>query len=333
MNIGVNAIDRERIMQGQIINAFIITLFLDILIFFANAVGRVALGDTSADTMIVYAVYAYCLLKIAPEILERFNIRSIVMILLFTMFFGYSLYINPLLEWNTDSYGKIIMSVISGLFFGAAITDWNLCLEKLVKAARPLAIMMLVSFFIYDGMYNTQWGEGAMGLSYKMLIPAILILYRLLTKVNLIDLILMIGLLFIMLLQGSRGPFLSVGVYFVLHIFANYRKYTGKMLIYLSIAVIATIVLVHNIDVFLTAMEQIAMENNFEAKIIRWALDGNLADLNGRDSLYERSMEIIKERIIFGWGLYGERFELGSYCHNIILEFMIDFGAILWLIK
>ena len=39
-------------------------------------------------------------------------------------------------------------------------------------------------------------------------------------------------------------------------------------------------------------------------------------------------MEIIKERIIFGWGLYGERFELGSYCHNIILEFMIDFGAI-----
>ena len=329
MSIGLSKIENPSvILQERVITVFLMTIFLEILTFFANAVGRLAFGSSSLDTMIVYGIYLYNIVRILPIIPRKFNIKLVIFLMCFAAFFCVSLYINPDFEKESDAHNNIIMSVVSGLFFGAAITDWDMCLEKLVAFARPLAMMMLASFFIYDTVFNTFWGEGAMGLSYKMLIPAILILYKLLTKVNLMDLVLLVAILFIMLLQGSRGPFLSVGVYFVLYMIANYKKYTTKVLMYMSLALIAIVILFLNIDYFLYYLEQVAINNEFEAKIITWALEGKLADLNGRDVLYDQSMEMIKEHTIVGVGIFGERELLGSYCHNIILEFLLDFGAV-----
>lgn len=49
----------------------------------------------------------------------------------------------------------------------------------------------------------------------------------------------------------------------------------------------------------------------------------------GRNRLYEMVYEMIRENPIMGAGIYADRALGGIYCHQIILEFLLNFGVIL----
>lgn len=63
-------------------------------------------------------------------------------------------------------------------------------------------------------------------------------------------------------------------------------------------------------------------------------LQGEIADDNNRSRIYETAIQMIRNGGLFGYGAYGDRYVIGNiafvgYCHNIILEILIDFGILL----
>ena len=47
---------------------------------------------------------------------------------------------------------------------------------------------------------------------------------------------------------------------------------------------------------------------------------------NGRWTLYEKAIQGILEGSFFGGGVYFDRVLLDNYAHNIIIEFVVDYG-------
>ena len=50
---------------------------------------------------------------------------------------------------------------------------------------------------------------------------------------------------------------------------------------------------------------------------------------NSRTVLKEKTLDAISENPVWGYGIMGDRVVLGTYCHNIFLELLCDFGVVL----
>lgn len=314
--------------QEKIIELFVFTVFLQIFIFCINAIGRVTIGETPYDTALVYGVYVIYVLRAWRSIVKKFSRNTIMLVIAIGIHIAYAILMNDQINKEQDMFKTSLFCILSGIIFGAAITDWDLCLKKLTAMTRIGSVLMITAFVLYNYVLKIHWGEGMMGLSYRLLIVAILCMYSVLKKFNVIDLILLIVLLAIMLLQGSRGPFLSVILYFIMYIMTNYRKYTLKIIFIFGVFVLIAAFVYMNLDSILMQLDKVATENQFEAKIIRWALEGNITELNGRDRIMTEAIDMIKERPLYGYGMFGDREIIESYCHNVFLELMVDFGGV-----
>jgi hypothetical protein len=59
------------------------------------------------------------------------------------------------------------------------------------------------------------------------------------------------------------------------------------------------------------------------------AFSGGLLDDNGRASIAEKALHYISDSIMTGNGMLSDRYLIGTYCHNIFLEILIDFGIVI----
>ena len=314
--------------QEKIIELFVFTVFLQIFVFCINAIGRVTIGETPYDTVLVYGVYVIYVLRAWRSIVKKFSRNTIMLVIAIGIHIAYAILMNDQVSKEPELFKTTLYNIAIGIVFGGAILDWDLCLKKLTAMTRIGSVLMITAFVLYNYVLKIHWGEGAMGLSYMLLTVAVLCMYKILKRFNTIDFILLIILLTIMLLQGSRGPFLSVILYFLIYVMTNFRKYTFKILFLFGIFIFIASIVYMNIDEILSYMDSVATNNQFDAKIIRWALEGNIAELNGRDSIFKQSVDMIKERPLYGYGMFGDRQVMGSYCHNIFIELMVDFGGV-----
>lgn len=315
--------------QNRIIDLFCFVILLDIHIFFANAIGRLILGSSPIDTIIVYAILFFLFIRALPEIINLIDIRCMLTCSILFLFMTASWIINTNLsgaEYN-DIIKTAYLSVFAGLFLGYFITDFNLLEKTLCKLSAFVAVEMIVSFFINHFVFHTVWGSGAMGLSYLLLVPTVLVLYKLFKKFEIKYLALSAVLIIIMVLQGSRGPLVSVVCFAVIYQLINSSENRKKVLsntIVLALLSVLFIVYLPNIMEWIADM---CDRFGFQSKFLRVMLEGEFFTPNGRDVVAENVISIIRNNP-FGNGLFGERPVLGTYCHNIFLEFLVDFGII-----
>lgn len=315
--------------QNRIIDLFCFVILFDIHTFFANAVGRLIFGVTPIDTIIVYGILIFLAFRSFTDVFKRIDIRCFFTFIILILFMTVSLLANSKL--NTSEYGNIIktayLSVFAGLLLGSAVTDFNLLEKKVLKLSTVIAVEMIASFLIYHFVFETVWGEGAMGLSYKLLIPAVLMLYRLFKKFDIKYLILSVALIVIMVLQGSRGPLVSLVCFAVIYQFINISENRKKVLRNMAVLVLLSVLFIIYLPNFLQWIADISDKFGFSSKFLRVMLEGNFFISNGRDAVAEGAIDIIRNNP-FGNGLFGERPIIGTYCHNIFLEFFVDFGVL-----
>lgn len=315
--------------QNRIIDLFCFVMLLDIHTFFANAVGRLIFGVTPIDTIIVYGILIFLVFRSFTDVFNRSDIRSLFTLFILIMFMTVSLLANSKL--TTSEYSDVIktayLSVLGGLFLGSAVTDFKLLEEKLCKLSAVVAVEMIISFLIYHFVFNTVWGSGAMGLSYLLLVAAVLVLSRLFKEFDIKYLILFIALVIIMVLQGSRGPLVSLVCFAVIYQFINISENRKKVLRNMAVLVLLSILFIVYLPNILQWIADMCDRFGFQSKFLRVMLEGDFFTSNGRDVVAKDAIDIIRNNP-FGNGLFGERPVLGTYCHNIFLEFLVDFGVI-----
>lgn len=325
-----NILENDNIRsQNRIIDLFCYAMLLDIHIFFANALGRLFLGASPIDTAIAYAILIVLLFRALPDLIRAIDARCVLLCLLLLLFITGSIFFNLHLSRSKyqDAIKTAYQSVPLGLLLGSAITDFRLLEEKLCKLGVILAVEMIVSFCIYHFAFQTVWGSGAMGLSYRLLVPSVLMLYRLFKEFKWRYLILAIALILIIILQGSRGPLLSLICFAVIYQFLNVaanRKQVLRNMGFIALFALLFVVFLPNFLEWLTAVTE---QLGFSSKFLRVMLEGDFFTPNGRDVIAEDAWKLICENP-FGNGFFGERHAITTYCHNIFLELLVDFGVL-----
>lgn len=144
-------------------------------------------------------------------------------------------------------------------------------------------------------------------------------------------------------LGGSRGPIIFMVVLFVILFVYKIQKsgFDKKIfLIGLSLVFIGIFAYIGFEGICSIAGNILAQFGFGDSRTVQNLINGTISDDNGREELYLIAINMIKQNglIGLGYGAYGDRYVIRQayiwvgYCHNIILELMIDYGFIAGLI-
>lgn len=171
----------------------------------------------------------------------------------------------------------------------------------------------------------------SLSLGYNVLLFALVFLYFALEEKKLSDWIgAFVGMLMI-LIGGSRGPFLDIAIFLVLYAFLKMERSRKKIIIIVNI-IILTILMCLFYSYILAGISLILDKLNISSRFITKLLNGTIVDDTGRGQIWETAIGMIKENPL-GYGAMGSRHVIGNliyvgHPHQFFLEILIDFGVI-----
>lgn len=136
---------------------------------------------------------------------------------------------------------------------------------------------------------------------------------------------LIIGCL-LLLSYGTRGPMLSLLAFILIYIlfYTNNRK-TKTFTILIVLVSSALIYFAPNLILYLTQL----IENwGLSTRIVEKFIEGEIFDDSGRDNIKTMLLNLMERNPTNhnGYGILGSYFYIGTYPHNIVLDFIFSFG-------
>lgn len=124
-------------------------------------------------------------------------------------------------------------------------------------------------------------------------------------------------------LGGCRGALLTITVFLSLILIFNVKKNSSRFII-----IISAILLFLNINTVISITGDILGQFGYESRILQLLENEELVESEGRDLVFQKALSIISP---LGHGIFSDRILLehvsdAVYCHNIILEILVDFG-------
>ncbi len=128
---------------------------------------------------------------------------------------------------------------------------------------------------------------------------------------------------------GTRGAFLSLFLFFSLFIVFGIKKTSTRIIVLLISGVILL-----NLSSLLISGNSFLSGFGYESRIFSMTESGTVAESESRNKVYDKAISIID---YMGHGIYSDRVLLqhindATYCHNWVLEMLVDFGWILGVI-
>lgn len=171
-------------------------------------------------------------------------------------------------------------------------------------------------------------GAYSLTLSYYMLLPAIVSVYRFFVNKSLFIVIKFIVSFAVILALGSRGAVMCLGVYCILAFIRENSKLTFKTLFFYSSSAICLFVGIIYFKSIVGFAYNFLVGFGIRSRTLFLLVYDGLY-LSGRDNLYEVVIEQIVKNPIIGIGVAGDRAFIGGYSHNIFIEILSGFGVFL----
>ncbi len=206
----------------------------------------------------------------------------------------------------------------------------------LYDAARFVYAEMVVGYWEGTGISRGTEGEYNLGFGYEVLFLFIIFMVIARYKNKLFYAPALVALMFI-LIAGSRGPLVGVGLIMIL-LAADAVKKLPMAYRYLIIILVclSAVILINYYDVILMGSATFLNNLGISSRTITKILSGEITEDNGRLRLYEIAIDLIRTGGPFGNGIYGDRYVISSvtkmwigYCHNVVLEILVDYGYLL----
>ena len=203
--------------------------------------------------------------------------------------------------------------------------------EKLIyiltKAAKFIFIFILIAIiFVLIGYSNIS--DYSMPLSYYILVPIVISLYKILYEKDGFYWLVLVISLFIMIAYGSRGAIVSIFSFILIYIMGiiiqrNSLKDKAKISILLLLLLTVSL----NFKTILIQIQGIMINLNINSRTVNLLLLDDI-HLSGRDNIYSIITNSIYDNPLRIHGLFYDRVLLnGLYAHNLFLELFINFGV------
>lgn len=306
------------------------TLSYNLITLAVNLLTSFFIGSTSIDTVVCLGIYAYFIVRAIPSLFSRASKKDIIFVLAFVLL----ILVSMLRENNFAAIVgalSIFPRVFLYYFIGRAILNDEHVEKVLFKFAPYVVLVTFVSYFVLAFLTSSQ-DEDNMSLAYYLLPFTIISAYKMIKQkeYRIISIIVFIGAMFLQIWTGTRGPLLCIFIAMILFVLLNPGRIAPKAII--TAILVAGVVLLSS-NLFVKWMEelQVYLEGRGATnRIVEKFLEEEFLNSSGRDSLNEKTFAAIGNRMLSGYGLFADRELLGGqYCHNIFLEFIINYGVVI----
>lgn len=255
------------------------------------------------------------ILAILVGLTRKFPVFFFTYLFLF-LFLGMEMMLFPANSTHilSDSFRFMVPVIIPSIICLSCLKNISI-IEDVIYFYSWFIIAMVLLFVVRFLQGNVDFQSYNMGLSYALLLPMITLYKRggLLSYMG--------GTICFMsiLIFGSRGA-LVVGVLYVIYDLIQKNKKNLYIILIISFS------LVNIAIIFGDYLESLGISS----RTLNFIIGGGMTSAEGRDLIYDRAINLIQINWITGLGIYGDRTCMNDeYCHNIILEFWVDYGVII----
>lgn len=330
---------------------FLISLLAAELFFCVTALLGVSYeGDSNYYAIYCIVVFVLSILfflrTIKNGIYNSDAIVSLLVISIYIIFCGLSGYLLDRSGLCLVSFG--IPATLAAIHYGqkgdlADLVKWLDFILIIMTISFPFLVMRM--FTLIDEGVSSYSQRTSYYASFCFLINIFLLKYGVLYKrfpfaktklYRIVCFLLLPFQLLILFLSGGRGAFVVI-VLGVVSFFTTYRGDRKKILRLLLLGSIITSLMLSALSSFARIEEVDTLVQNFER--IFSVFDSDLDDVDrtsGRESVYSLTFRMIENSPIVGYGLFSYKKTFESlvnqpYPHNIILEWLIQGGMLLFI--
>lgn len=303
---------------------------------------RHLVGDThKLDTFFVYALVLLLLAIALNDVIKRLQVWQIAGIIVEITVLTFFMLSSSNRETHEIVLNKVITQCIPMFLCGACIVDYADAYKKLIRVMDIIPYFYLLMMLMFglnklsaDATYSQSDG-------YTMLLIAVVLTSATVEHFSIKHLIPLGISMFFMLSYGARGPFVCWIMFLVIKIAIQMNQVTAKKKIGVIIG-LSTIggLLFFNYYKILMGLRVFFSQSGFSVRIIDRMLDSSLLTDKGRGSIAEMCLDRIQSNPLSGTGPVNDRIYLasrfgikgnglGSYPHNIFLEFLMQYGVII----
>lgn len=312
---------------------FFAILSFNIFTLLINTLFNFFLPGTPLDTAFCLAILGCILLNALPAILRRLKSAEVLVALLAVLLF----LLNYLIIPKTRGYVSanivgFFLRIFPLYFLGRCITNYGETMRILNKFSI-YAILAGAIYYLITNIFELAVSSDNMSFAYYYLPFVLVEIYQIFLKKSWINVVFSILGTSILLVCGTRGPFLCIGVFLLLFCLFLLKNVKIKILMVLFSLLIVLASIFGVITSMLSWLNSWMKSIGWESRILDKVISEDLSDLSGREDIYEKVYAFIQEHYL-GYGLYADRLPLnGSYSHNFILEFTAFFGPLGFLLS
>lgn len=336
--------------------AICVLLFLFIYTNFINNIfNYFGFNGFIYDTFVCIVISVYFIFKGLKVVIKNLKLRHLIIYIIFLFIYLSTFFLFPKnTRYMFSSIGDIFYNPFYNLFifslpfffFIQYIGDFKIFIKVFYNFSTIAILFILSSFYFFPASYN--YSGNYMVLSYNLLIPVCFQIYIFSKSKNLINLILIILSISTIFLFGSRGTLVCIILYLMIVFLRNNLINTKKTIFFLSVFSMSFIIFVWNFNKVEEETIKTLINLNIESRTVSKIINSNFFEESGRNVIREVILNKIDDKILYGYGLYGDRvlteqlyafdtfgsyYSLSStYSHNILLELMVNFGLIGFLI-
>lgn len=234
-------------------------------------------------------------------------------------------------EFMLENWWRVLIVTALPYFVGLAYSHKK-CFDDLFWCS-----LASVFFVFLHQIYKLRRGivldDDNMYVAYNLLPSIMYLVYYAIDKERKIFWIIAgmaIGVIFIF---GTRGPILCIIVFlvaFLLHRTIIYRKKSNYFLLFILFVTLIVFCVYDDLLIkFISLVANVFGKFGFSTRIFDFFISGDATTSLGREFLKQEIIRAIIENPIKGYGITGDQYLLGVYCHNIFLELWCHFGIII----
>ena len=214
----------------------------------------------------------------------------------------------------TDSFRFLVPIIVPSILCLSCLKTIKI-VEDVLYFYSWIIVVMVLLFVIRFLQGRVEFQSYNMGLSYALLLPMV----TLYGKGSILSYIGCVFCFFSILVFGSRGALVAGALYILYDIISkNIRN-----LIYIIVASSFFVSLAMAFDKYLDSL-------GISSRTLNFIIGGEMIAAEGRDVIYQKAISLIGDNWLTGLGIYGDRVNMeDEYCHNIVLEFLLDFGVLI----
>lgn len=302
--------------------------------YLQSIVMHIPIIGTSVYTVFPCVLFTILIVGAFPYILKKIRVSDLLFYFLIFLISIITILIDSRTTSKFSDYVVGFLTYVVPMYYIGIVTGDYLHKEDnlifFLEKISAICIVVNVLYYSFIGFrFEAEW-MSSQYIPYMLLPHVSLMTLSIFREYKLYKIIILLLGLSFMLFLGNRGSvvcYLVLLVVAILHKFQNVSANKRKIIIVIGIGLIMTIMLTNAYDTFtlflLSKAEKLGMSTRVVLFLRR---DFNVVSFDSnRLELQEQLFKAILDRP-FGYGLTGDFSIIGGYSHNILLEWLVEFG-------